>query len=186
MGLLKLVRDVREVFAEEGVTANVVLGDREPAKQLNQGPGRANRVVFAPGDENGGAGEYTAARNPGRNPRPVRTLSAVCRVFIWAYDGSAPNNEEAQYEAVWTLHDLTVGAIHRKAHGTYQLSAPRWLNRNIERAFGKELMFLLQLEVPILDRPVPVAPGGSVQPAVSTHLAASPEATDGEAGCHCS
>lgn len=156
MGLLKLVHDVREVFAEENVTANVVLGDRESAKQTNQGPGRANRVVFAPGDENGGAGEYAAARNPGRNPRPVRTWIAIARVYCWSWDSSAPNDEEKQYEAVWTLHDWTVVAIHRKAHGTYQLSKPRWLNAVKERTFGKELVFMLQLEVPILDTPYPV------------------------------
>lgn len=34
MGLLQLVRDVRQLFIDEGVTANVVLGDREAAKQL--------------------------------------------------------------------------------------------------------------------------------------------------------
>lgn len=181
MGLLQLVRDVREVFAEEGVTANVVLGEREAPKQINQGPGRANRVVFAPGDVNGNAGEYTAARNPGRNPRPVRTWVASSRVFVWAFDASAPQDEEHQYEAVWTLHDWTVLAIHRKAHGTYQLAAPRWLNKPVERVLGKELVFMLQLEVPILDTPYPLAPQG-VQPSTTTYLAMS-GSDPGDVGC---
>lgn len=181
MGLLTLVREVREVFAAEGVTANVVLGEREIAKQTNQGPGRANRVVFSPGDDSGNAGEYAAARNPGRNPRPVRTLVASCRVFVWAFDGSAPNDEERQYEAVWTLHDWTVLAIHRKAHGTYQLASPRWVSKAVERTFGKELMFMLQLEVPILDTPHPVAPAG-IGPAITNYLAATGEGS-GDVGC---
>ncbi|WP_156338488.1 hypothetical protein [Chondromyces crocatus] len=174
---------MRQVFADESITAVVVLGEREPAKQLNQGPGRANRVVFAPGDESGGAGEYAAARNPGRNPRPVRTLVALSRVYVWAYDGAAPNSEEAQYEAVWVLHDRTISAIHRKAHGTYQVTAPRWTNKVTERAFGKELVFMLQLEVPILERPIPTAPG--IEPVVTTRLAASPDDITGEVGCEC-
>jgi len=183
MGLLQLVRDIREVFTEEGVTANVVLGEREPAKQINQGPGRANRVVFAPGDDSGKAGQYTAARNPGRNPRPLRTWNALCRVYVWAFDGAAPNDEEAQYEAVWVLHDWTVRAIHRKAHGTYQLGDPRWHSSPKERVFGKELVFMLQLEVPILDKPQQVIPGGGIEQAITTYLASSLEMESGDVGC---
>lgn len=181
MGLLQLVAGVREVFAEEGVTANVVLGEREAPKQINQGPGRANRVVFAPGDDSGSAGEYAAARSPGRNPRPVRTWVASSRVFVWAFDPSAPQDEERQYEAVWKLHDWTVLAIHRKAHGTYQLTAPRWLSKPVERVLGKELIFMLQLEVPILDTRYPLAPGG-VQPSTTSYLATS-ENEPGDVGC---
>lgn len=183
MGLLQLVRDVRQLFADEGVTANVVLGDREPAKQLNQGPGRANRVVFAPGDDSGKAGQYGAARNPGRVPRPLRTWNALCRVYVWAYDSAAPQDEERQYEAVWALHDWTVRAIHRKAHGTYQIGDPRWLSSPKERAFGKELVFMLELEVPILDTPRQVIPGGGIEPAITNYLASSPEMNGGDVGC---
>jgi hypothetical protein len=156
MGLLALFDNVKQNLADQGVTANVVFGRREPTKQINQGPGRANRVVFAPGDDSGSLGEYAAARDPGRNPRPLRSWDLRCRVFVWAYDGDAPQDEYAQFSALLDLHDAVIRAIYRDAVGQFQLSAPRLVADPVERRFGEEMVFeLVLVRVPILDAPQP-------------------------------
>lgn len=160
MGLLQLVRDVRDQFTDDGVTAAVLLGEREVARKINQGPGQANRVVFVPV-----GGKYGPPRNPGRNPRPLRTWLATAEVHVWAWDSTATDDEEKQYEAVWQLHDALIRAIYLKAHGTFEIANPRWTRTPIELKFGKEVVFDLEVQVPILDTPWPTVAGGTITPA---------------------
>lgn len=157
MGLLKLVHDVRARFKLEGTPAEVLLGAREVTKQVNQGAGRAARVVFVPI-----GGRYAAPRNPGRNPRPLATWLATAEVHVWGYDGTKTNDEEAQIEAAWTLHDAVVRAIYLAAHGTFTLDQPKWNNAVVERTFGKEMIFTLSIECPVMDTPYPEVPGSAV------------------------
>ncbi|WP_437606258.1 hypothetical protein WMF20_35400 [Sorangium sp. So ce834] len=164
MSLTALYRHVQERLEVAGVTAEVRFGRREPAKQINQGVGRANRVVFSPGDDGGGLGGYEAPVKPGRNPRPIWDWLLVARVYVWAYDGSAPNDEALQWDAVTELHDLVLEAIHSYTAGFYQPSSPRVLGTT-ERRFGEEIVFLLEHRQPVLATPRPrreapiVAPG---------------------------
>lgn len=156
-----LFQDVKDRFALEGPTANVVFGKREPAKQINQGPGRANRVVFVPGDPAGKAGKYEGAKIARvplaeRRIRSLGTLRELATVYCWAYDFDAPNDEAAQYEAARTLHDYVVRAIYRSpnvGHGSYTLLSPGWAQKSTERKFGAELFFLIEFEARILDLP---------------------------------
>ena len=150
--LTTLFNAVKDDFESNGVTANVIFGRREPSKTTNQGPGRANRVVFSPG-VNGRMGSYGPARNPGRNPRPIATLLEMATVYVWAFDGSAPNDEAVQYEACRLLHDAVVASIYRAAHGTYEISDAAWVVSRTERQFGYECTFTLALQGMIPDLP---------------------------------
>jgi hypothetical protein len=149
-----LYRHVQQRFTDAGITAEVVFGRREVAKQINQGPGRANRVVFAPGDDGGSLGGYDAPVKPGRNPRSLWDWMFIGRVYVWAYDPAAPNDEAANWESLVDLHDLVLEAIHSYTAGFYLPSAPRLLG-TIERRFGEEIVFLLEHRQPVLATPRP-------------------------------
>lgn len=149
-----LIEGIKDQFAEDGNTAAVLFGFKEPAKQINQGLGQANRVVFVPGVDMKG-GDYGPPRYPYGNSRPLVQWDEQFTVSVWARD---PNDqtELAQYEACRRLHDETVRAIYLKAHGTFEISDPEWIKPEIEVTFGYALRFTLMVQAPILDEPFPV------------------------------
>lgn len=147
-------QDVKQLFADEGATASVIFGRREPTKQINQGTGRANRVVFVPGVA-GKLGSYSAARNPNRNPRPLATLLENFTVYCWGYDGANPRDELLQYKAVHLVHDQVIRAIYlssRSGHGTVEWTDPQVVNdEKVELRFGMEWQFTLTVQSMIPD-----------------------------------
>ncbi len=154
-----LYQDVQDQFTADELTAKFAFGRREPAKQTNQGPGRANRVVFVPGVE-GKAGSYGPARYPGTrsdgSPRHLATFHEIVSVYVWGFDGDAPNDELKQYEAARDLHDSVVRAIYLSPNVKPRqmvLSDPKWLEDKVERKFGAELMFTIEVEAAIVDEP---------------------------------
>ncbi|WP_437279344.1 hypothetical protein WME90_01950 [Sorangium sp. So ce375] len=154
MSFTGLYRHVRDHLANAQVTAEVVFGRREIGKQINQGANRANRVVFAPGDEGGSIGGYEPPVKTGRNPRSLWDWMFVGRVYVWAYDPAAPNDEVANWESLVELHDFVLEAIHSYAAGFYRPSAPRLLGTT-ERRFGEEVVFLLESRQPVVATPRP-------------------------------
>ena len=150
-----LLAKMRDTFAENGVTAPIYFGWREPAKQVNQGPGRANRVVVVPGK-----GKFMAARNPGRNPRPLHTVLEQLTFYCWGFDPSEPNDELLQYEAARYLLDYTLESIYLNARGTYELSDIEWVDNKTERRFGAECKFTMLLQAMVPDGEWPEADVG--------------------------
>lgn len=159
LALEVLYENVRARLGEEQPGTVVAFGWRERAKQVNQGTGRANRVIFEPGDA-GKAGGYSGAKRPGRNPRPLGTLTETCTVYCWACDAEsaeAANQELAQWRAARMLHDAVYRAIQlalrtkAEANLNVKFDAPEWVLTNVERPFGAEMKFRLTLDAMIPD-----------------------------------
>ena len=153
MSLIQLYQHTKTELPKLGVTAEVVFGEREIGKQINQGPGRANRVVFAPGDENGGLGGYQGPVKPGRNPRSLWDWMLLFRLYIWAYDGSKPEDELVQWAALVELHDCVMEVIHPFVAAFYRLNAAKNIAKPGERRFGKELLVVVEMRQPVLVTP---------------------------------
>ena len=182
LALEQVFNDVRARFASESPGVSVVFGWREPTKQLNQGTGTANRIVFEPGRDKK-AGTYTKPRRPGQNPRPLKTLVEFATVYVWAYDSDAPNDEMLQWKACRLLHDSVIRAVELSARGANAnlpvvYSDPEWLGPN-ERRHGAELRFTLQLESQIPDVPLTeVLAGGEISHYINSDNA-GPDELDG-------
>lgn len=155
-----LFADVKSFLAVASPGTNVVFGRRQPAQQVNQGTGRAARVVFQPGGPDGRAGAFEGAKihRQGlgtRKPRSLATFRELVTVYVWGCDSSSPNDETKQYEAVHAILDQTIRAIYKSpnvGHGSYKMSGPQWLDATrTERRFGSEIFFLLEIESAILD-----------------------------------
>ena len=151
-------------LAADSNTANVVFGARELAKRINYGPGQANRVVFVPGDEKGAIGEYgPAVKSRPRSfegintPRTLFTLGEIFRVFCWAFDGTNPESERAQYVAARFLHDQVVRALYKTSYGNFVLTKPTIVPQGVERKFGCEIVITLLVTAKIPDDPGPIA-----------------------------
>lgn len=157
LALEKLYLDIVARFTTEAPSVEILFGWREPAKQLNQGTGRANRVCIVPGID-GKAGSYDGAKRPGRNPRPLATFNESATVYVWAYDASGPNDELKQWKACRLLHDAVIRALELStrsetgANVQLEYSDPEWLGPT-ERRFGAELRFVLDVESMIPDSP---------------------------------
>ncbi len=127
-----LFADVRDQLLHDNVTAAVVFGRREAAKQTNQGPGGGNRVVFAPGLPDGKAGTYEGAKLHRQGlavskSKSLGTFREYATVRVWGVDIANPNDEALQYKAARLLHDQVVRAIYRSphvGHGSFRLSNP--------------------------------------------------------------
>ncbi len=155
-----LYQDVQDQFTEDGLTAKFSFGPRALATQINQGPGRANRVLFIPGDaKSGKAGSYGPARYPGGLPRHLATFKETLYVYCWgvdATDSATLNNELKQYEAARDLHDSVVRAIYLSPNVKPRqmiMTDPTWVTAKLERKFGAEIMFTIEIEGAIVDEP---------------------------------
>lgn len=171
-GLVQLVADVRAYLAEDDLGTEVRLGWKEATKQINQGVGGANRVVFTPSDPSGKGGKLDAIHQPG--PRdifettivggePVRRRVATVRgiyncervatVSVWAVDKTDPASEELQIEATETLLERTLRACRSSANANFVPGEITWLKPQQEHLFGREVVVAFVLRHPFFDRP---------------------------------
>ncbi len=160
----QLVEGVSAYLAQNYVLAVVERGWKARAKQTNQGPGRANRVIFIPSKPDGSAGSFVnprqvGSRYVGEDPAvpeySVRTLSDWNRalvVSIWAYDGDSPNDEGAQCDAVDALNGWVQRAVQSVCGGNAVFGAAKFTVPG-ERAFGLELLVDLTFQFMIPDLP---------------------------------
>lgn len=176
LALEQLYTDVKADFTEDSATTAFAFGRKEVTKQINQGTGRANRIVFVPGlYPSGDLGKDLPPRNPGRNPRSIATLGEVFTVFVWAYDGTAAipatdtepavpaaaENEFKQYKAARLLYDDWRAALYRATHKDEELDEPtvarvtildqRWVTEKNERRFGAEIQVVCVIEAMVPD-----------------------------------
>lgn len=158
-----MVTDVQAYFTANSVTANVSLGWRERTKQVNQGPGRANRVVFTPSDESGAGGEIVAPQHVGPQffGTAPNTISAralfdwerLVTVSVWAVDTTSPADEGKQIEAVEDLFEWVVRAVQYSRKDTALWGSVKWTVAPTELMFGRELVASLTLRHPLFDAP---------------------------------
>lgn len=147
----------------------VARGWKERAKQINQGSGRANRVVFMPSKPDGSAGKIVKPRQvgdhqygavPTANPpippagtwRPLSDWERIVYVSIWAYDGTQATDEGAQDDAVYQLFRWTQIAVQNSVGGNADFGTTNY-TVPLERSFGLELLVDLTFQFPIPDVP---------------------------------
>jgi hypothetical protein len=166
-GLIAATAYVASFFAANGITAVVDVGWRKRDRQINQGPGGANRVVFTPSNDDGDGGSMGPVRFPGnRNVRdavdspPVATIRSLASwerlvlVSVWGVDSTDQQNESAQIEATETLLEWVVRAVH-SAPGAFAAASfgkVKWTPPP-ERSFGLEARVELTFSQPIYDVP---------------------------------
>ena len=157
-----LVEGVATFFESQELDVVVDRGWKARAKQINQGAGRANRVVFMGSKPDGSAGTIVGPRQVGHDagdPDPdyaIRALSdwnRTIQVSIWAYDGSAPNDEGAQDDALWQLFTWVQRAVQSVAFSNASWGAVK-ITVPLERAFGLELVADLSFQTMIPDIPL--------------------------------
>lgn len=152
--LTKLYDDVVARFALEGLVVPNMFGWREPARKIETG----RRIVWYPGDPQGDLGELGSARYPGRNPRPLATLSELFTVEITSSDAATPENERAQYLAVRELFDAWYRAVHLAASGTFKIISNEWVIEKKERRHGACIRVVASIEAMIPDAEITSAP----------------------------
>lgn len=163
MGIATLVEHVatylHAIEAYEGTA--VEYGRRRLAYQVNQGTGRANRVLFCPSES---PGTFAPARRPGQAQgglavpgRPLATIDLPYEVHCWGYDESAPTSDAAQDQAALLLASAVVAGIYNSPHGgggSFEvLQVPRFTPRPVELKFGAEFVFEYVLRVSVTDQP---------------------------------
>jgi len=174
-GVVALVASVQAYFTVTAgtppvttKTCDVSLGWKQPTKQINQGVGRANRVVFIPSDPGGKGGKIVGAHQPGPRrfgpgvggdtaTRALYTWERQLVVSVWAVDGSDPHNEAKQIEAVEDLFELTIRAVHYYAFNNAQWGDVDWTTSPVEHSFGRELRAKLTFRHPMFDAETGIA-----------------------------
>jgi hypothetical protein len=143
-------------FVADAIPCEFQFGWREVDRQGNYQP--AN-IVMVPGDESGSLGEVMGARFPGGEP--VRSLAGLWELFtvtISAFDGSAPENERAQYRATRKLYDHWLRAVYLSAFGNWKITKQQWITARKERRFGAALRITGGILAVVPDLPVTLAP----------------------------
>lgn len=170
-GSIEFFRRFREWLAgpiplSYGVTANVVFGAKSRARQDNQGPGGANRIVLAPSDDDGRGSKLDAAYQAGEEEvfdennvfqgtqRQIASYQQLWTCSVWAVDPQAPKDEERQLEATEDLFQWAYRAVFAVGMADvtpvdYRLTSP-----TVDSLFGKEARFTFILRQPIFDIPL--------------------------------
>jgi hypothetical protein len=148
-------------FAADDEDTAFSFGWKEATKQINQGPGGANRIVFAPGDEAATLGKDLPPDKPGRNPRSLATLEELFTVYVWAVDATDAatlNNERAQYSAARKLYDKWRRAAYLATHtdgdtglGPMTIVSAKWDLEKVERRFGAQIIVVASIQCAVLD-----------------------------------
>jgi hypothetical protein len=178
----ELVDGVRDFLQDHGVSTVVERGWKAREKIINQGPGRANRVIFAGSKPGGDAGVIVGPRQVGQRTlrdedgvpqgymRSLGDWRRVVFVSVWAYDGDKPNDEGAQDDALYQLFLWTMRAVHAVTFGNGVWGAIA-VTVPVERGFGLELRTDLTFQHQMPELPDELAfPAGEVvrPPAVPT------------------
>ena len=159
-GLLVLVDGVRaylDTYLGKGMTVFATF-NRERFRQINQGHGTANRVVFLFGgdDDDESIGELEGARNKDTagdpyNPRSLYTWAKRGVVSIWACDTTKTNDELAQIAAIENLFEWTMRAIQETAAKDFTPGRVRVSKDPKEQRYGVELLVDFVHRGPIFD-----------------------------------
>lgn len=132
-----------------------VFGWRKPAEQMRT----SHRITWVPGDdESGELGAIEGARFPGRNPRPLATLTEVFTVYVEAFDVTAPEDERAQYQAARELFDAWYRAVHLAAYGTFKILRSSWHGERTVRRRGAAIRLLCTIDAMVPDAASEIAP----------------------------
>jgi len=161
---------VASYLASMGLAApNVTAcGWKQREQQLNQGPGRANRVIFIPGTIDGDSlGDITEPRRSGDpTQRTLFTWERTITASLWACDKSATADEEAQIEASENLLQLTVAGIQAVASADWIATRTRRDSKASENMpFGQEILLEFLHRELLIDLPQRVR--GNVTPVVN-------------------
>ena len=155
MALSDLVKSCQAYFIDQNINVPIEMGEKPIFKNH-----QSNKVIFTPI-----GGKYGPARGQGHNPRHLRTWISTAEVHCLGYDGYGaskgfPAQDELQhYEQTEIIHNQIQRAIYHYAHGMrYELSSPKWTNSPTDKKYGKELVFTVELEVPIIDEDQLIAP----------------------------
>lgn len=147
MAIIDTIKEIQALYIKENDFTPILIGERQVT--FNH---QSNRIVFVPI-----GGTFGPARNPGRNPRPLRTWLATCDVHVFGFDNTADGYTSDQreifhYYQCEALFNNICRAIYLICHGEFDLSSPRWTLNPTELKFGKELVFTWEIQVPILDK----------------------------------
>lgn len=143
----RLFELVRDHVAASAPGVKVDFGWRAPAGQLNQGTGRAARIAFVPCEDNGKSGSYQAAKHA-RN-RQALTKRERALVHCWGVDLS-DKSDLAQYRAVRDVEEIALNALRAVMSGRVEPLDPTWKTSPTELSFGRELVFTIEMTVPVL------------------------------------
>lgn len=152
MSLAALYEAVVTELATTSPGTAVLWGKKQLAQTVNQGTGRANRVVFVPGEGDALGGYAPPQKMTGRAGRSLADWQVPATVHVWAHDASAAENELVQWKAMVELHDTVITAINNFAAGNYQLRAPRNPSPLTERQFGCATAFVVAIAQPVVGK----------------------------------
>lgn len=188
--IIYLARGVRAYFTAKSITAKVFVSfGKERWKQINQGTGGANRVVFVVGGIDGKGGKYDkkfGVRGPGGradydtttptapvtsniDPRPIISDAGQYLVSTWAnakeddttLDGDTL--EEKIICAEQNLFEALVQAVQVTAFKAANWTEYEWNVEPKELRFGIERLSTLELAGVYYDRGMPIVfPEGKV------------------------
>jgi hypothetical protein len=174
-----LIRGVEAFFSTYQVEASVRFGWNERARQDNQSPTGANRVVFVPGEatppdvlrpQRAGVLDQIGEQNDLQDNPSERNLlwfHTLTTVYVWGVDSKAPQDELGNFKATrrlfrWTLRAIKnavdpetgdlVGFANIESWGEPQWTVPPGMG-----GFGRELAFTFTMIEPQNEVPIGIA-----------------------------
>lgn len=146
--------DVVERFSAEGTAVTNVFGWRTVAQHPE-----GNRIAWVPGDTSGKLGDFIGAKQPGRNPRPLATLSELFTLYLDAVDTTDVESEALQYRAARLLVDAWYRAMYLAARGNFVVRSIDWnAGESLERRYGATVRIVIAVDAMVPDEPAELAP----------------------------
>ncbi|MBN9162054.1 MAG: hypothetical protein J0I07_13920 [Myxococcales bacterium] len=173
-GVSAFVERVQAFLTGHGVDASVRLGWVERPKQINQGPGTANRPVIMPSDGAKG-GKLGPPLGAGVRPiknaagqtiamhQPIASWTQEFTAYVWGVDSTqSKENDGAQIEPTILLGIWALRGIRVAGQADVVLGSTDWTKPGVQLQYGRELAIHFTLRTPVYDVPeevVVVRPG---------------------------
>lgn len=150
-----VVRGIEEYIRKHGVTASVVFGRREFARQTNQGPGSGNRIVIQPGDASGRLGKLAPTHQPGYRDlgggftaRSLANWESLYLVRCWGVSTQRRDEIEA-FEQAERLLEHVIRAVHYACDGHHQWGEVSTPPSPTDLVHGVEIVAQLTIRFPM-------------------------------------
>jgi hypothetical protein len=111
----------------------------------------AQKVVLAPGDEALSLGKLGPPQGPGGDiERRIASLDELFRIYVAAYDTTAPGDPKLQYVTTRDLFN-TVFAVTRSSYRAFLPVSCKWVVGSVAAPFGAALMMVASVRDSIVD-----------------------------------
>ncbi len=158
MNLADLLEEIQDDFDAESVPVTLIQGKSFVAREPSEAEAGTGRIVVVPKGFFYGPPEADVTEDAGGNPRPVAARRQTLEVHVWGYAGAQvdPDDQDAaDNDFAFSLADQFWLSLYRTSANAKSAQGAPNDSPDLRQTltFGAELVFTVEVGLPVLDTP---------------------------------